>query len=134
MQPNIVNAPEGYLGLIILPRGKDFIIMDDTRLDNISVLEVCLNEMKDISKGTMSARAGAAGGLMIPSGTSKSLSPITKNERLMLMRKNSVGMSLTYRNKDENVKGRSSIYHDLYMKRYSSNQKLCKNLTHSPGN
>ena len=124
LKPNIICCPKDSLGLIRLPSNGDFVVIDKSNFDNISILEISLNEMKQISKGITSPRAGAAGGFMFPSGTSKSLSPVTQNQRLMTMRKTSVAMSLTYKNKDNIVKGRNSIYQDLYMLRYTSHQKL----------
>ena len=130
MHPNMISSPVGCFGIITLPQGKDFIILEEVSLDDISVLEMSLNEMKYISKGLMSPRAGAAGGIMLPSGSSKSLSPVTNNDRLLLPRKKSVGVSLTYTNKENNVKSRNSIYQDLYMKRFTRKQKF-KNVFNS---
>ena len=124
LKPNTISCPKDIVGLIRLPRDGDFVVMDSSNFDNMSILELSLNEMKQISKGLTSPRAGAAGGFMFPSGTSKSLSPITFNQRLMTMRKTSVAMSLTYKNKDDVVKGRNSIYQDLYMQQYTSKQKF----------
>ena len=80
--------------------------------------------MKNISAGIKSPRAGAAGNFMVPDSTSRSLSKITKNERVMTVRKNSVAMSLSYRNNKREVKDSNSVYSDLSMRRLSYRQKF----------
>ena len=124
MKPNTISCPENCTGLIKLPNGMDFVIIEKSNFNGISILEMSLNEMKKISKRKTAPRAGAAGGFMLPSGKSRSLSPVTKNDRMLVMRKKSVAMSLVYKNEEKVVKGRNSIYQDLYMDRYSSQQKF----------
>ena len=60
---------------------------------------------------------------MIPFNSCRSLSQITLNDRILWFRDKSAGTSLTYRNKNGDIKGRNAIYNDLYMKRYNSKQK-----------
>ena len=124
LKPNLIQCPETGFGLISLPRKNDFIIMVKSSFDELSVLEQSLNEMRDISAGKMSSRAGAAGGMMLPNSHCKSLSPVTKNDRVLCTRENSVGMSVTYRNKDGLVKGRNAIYKDLLMTRNGARKKF----------
>ena len=61
---------------------------------------------------------------MLPHSHSKSLSKVTLNERVLCVRNRSVGLSLSYRNHKGQVKGRNSIYKDLYMTRLSSKSKF----------
>ena len=124
LKPNLIECPCNDFGFIELPRKNDFIIFVKSNFDEISILEQSLNEMKPISRGDMASRAGSAGGYMLPSNECKSLSTITKNERLLCVRKKSVGMSVTYRNKNGEVKGRNSVYNDLYMSRFCSKKKF----------
>ena len=124
LNPNLVCCPEHDFGFIKLPRNKDFIIITKSNFNELSVLEQSLNEMKHISKGTIASRSGAAGGVMLPLNKCQSLSKVTQNDRVLCVRKKSVGMSVSYRNKEGIVKGRNAIYNDLYMKRYNSKQKL----------
>ena len=124
MKPNLIKCPDTDFGLIRLPEKNDFIIFVRSEFCEISILEQCLNEMKPISKGETSPRAGSASGFMIPSKQCKSLSNVTRNERILCIRNNSVGMSVAYRNKDGDVKGRNAIYNDLYMSRYTSKTKF----------
>ena len=124
INPNVIEAPSSGMGLIMLPSCQDFIILERILFDNISILATSLNEMSHISKGVTSSRVGPAGGFMLPSGSSKSLSPITANERILMTRKTSVGLSLSYRNKDNMVKGRNCVYQDLHMKRLNAHQKF----------
>ena len=124
MKPNVLCCPNECIGLIKLPRYNDFIMISKSNFDEISVMEQSLNEMKSICNGEMSSRAGAAGGYMLPSMQCKSLSKVTNNERVLSIRKKSVGMSVSYRNKDGDVKGRNAVYNDLYMARYSATKKF----------
>ena len=124
--PNIISTPDDGYGLITFPDSDDFIVTERCNFDKLAVLEVCLNEMSHISNGVMSPRAGAAGGFMLPSSQSKSLSKCTQSSRLLTKRKHSVGMSLSYMGSDNLPKGRNSIYSDLKMRRLSSSQKFKK--------
>ena len=123
LKPNIIECPDSGFGLIKLPRKKDFIIIVKSNFDEISVLEQSLNEMRDISRGKLSTRAGAAGGIMLANSPCKSLSPITSNDRVLCARENSTGMSVTYRNKEGIVKGRNAVYRDLLMTRNGAKKK-----------
>ena len=87
-------------------------------------MDLSIQEMEYISTGIMSSRAGAAGGFMVPNATSKSMSPVTREERLLINRKNSVALSLTYRNKEGMTKGRNAIYKDMHMRRLNSKQNF----------
>ena len=124
LNPTLICCPEQCFGLIRLPRKKDFIIITKSNFNELSVLEQSLNEMKYITNGTVSSRSGAAGGVMIPHHQCRSLSNVTKNDRVLCSREKSVGMSVSYRNKDGLVRGRNAIYNDLYMKRYDSKKKF----------
>ena len=124
MNPNVIACPPSDFGYIKLPQKDDFIIFVKSNFNELSVLEQSLNEMKSISQGEMSPRAGSASGYMLPSIQCKSLSEVTNNERLLCIRKKSVGMSVTYRNKNGDVKGRNAVYNDLYMSRYNSRNKF----------
>ena len=128
LKPNIIQCPENDFGLIHLPRGNDFIIMVKSHFNELSVLEQSLNEMKDISSGKTSPRAGAAGGVMLPGSTCQSLSRVTKNDRVLCVRSRSTGMSLTYRNSQGIVKSRNSVYSDLLMTRHNAKKKFKKML------
>ena len=124
LEANIITRPEHCFGFIKLPRKKDFIVIVKSHFTDLSILEQSLNEMKSISEGVISPRAGAAGGVMTPYKTCRSLSQVTQKERILWYREKSVGMSVTYRNHNGEIKGRNAIYNDLYMKRYSSRQKF----------
>ena len=124
LKPNIIQCPLNEFGLIHLPRNKDFIILVKSQFDELSVLEQSLNEMKDISSLKTSSRAGAAGGIMIPSSSCKSLSKVTQNDRVLCVRSKSTGLSLTYRNSSGTVKGRNSVYSDILMTRLTSKKKF----------
>ena len=124
LDPNIIRCPQHGFGLIKLPNKNDFVVMVKSDFCEMAILEQCLNEMKSISKGTLSSRAGAAGGIMIPYNKCRSLSQVTLNDRILCYREKSAGMSVTYRNKEGDIKGRNAIYNDLYMKRYNSKQKF----------
>lgn len=124
INPIIIDCPSDCIGLIKLPQGNDFIIIENSNSKQLCKLEMSLNEMKSISSGEMSSRAGAAGGFKIPSIKSRSLSVSTQSERILSARKNSVAMSVTYRNKEGFIKGYNSVYNDLYMKRYNSAGKF----------
>ena len=124
LKPNIIQRPQNEIGLIHLPRNNDFIILTKSYFNKLSILEQSLNEMRDISAGTMSPRAGAAGGLMLSTSKSRSLSMVTQNDTVMCVRKQSTAMSVTYRNKVGQVKGRNAVYKDLFMTRYCSNKKF----------
>ena len=128
MNPSLVSAPEHEFGLMKLPRKNDFIVIVKSNYDKISILEQSLNEMRDICYGKISSRAGAAGGIMLPDNQCKSLSKVTTNERVLCVRSKGVGLSLTYRNYDGAVKGRNSIYNDLYMSRFNAKMKFRKML------
>ena len=123
LNPNIICCPEENFGLIKLPRKNDFVILVKSDFDNICILEQSLNEMSDIAEGKINSRSGAAGGIMLPGNNCRSLSKVTRNERILCARPKSVGMSLSYRNDKGEVKGRSSVYSDLYMTRYDSKSK-----------
>ena len=124
LDPNIIRCPKHGFGLLKLPRNNDFVVMVKSDFCEMAILEQCLNEMKSISKGVLSSRAGAAGGIMIPYKKCRSLSQVTLNDRILWFREKSAGMSVTYRNKEGDIKGRNAIYNDLYMKRYNSKQKF----------
>ena len=124
INPNIISCPSFGYGFIKLPRGDDFILIEQSNFTDTSILSTSLQEMKYISKGILSPRAGAAGGFMLPDSFSRSLSPVTKNNRCLTKRKNSVAMSLTYSNYNNETKGRNAVYKDLHMRRLSSHQKF----------
>ena len=124
LKPSILGCPKNGIGIIKLPRGNDFIVIEKSNFNKSSIMEMCLNEMKIISSGLKSPRAGAAGGFMLPHLKSSNLSKVTENERLMTIRKNSVAMSVSYRNSDGKVKGYNSVYTDLFMRRLTSKQKF----------
>ena len=124
LKPNYIKSPPDGMGFIKLPRKKDFILLESTKINEVSILEQCLNEMKSIAKGKTAPRAGAAGGYMLPSENCRSLSKVTMNERLILSRKRSVGMSVTYRNHRGEVKGRNAVYNDIHMTRHNSSSKF----------
>ena len=130
LKPNLIECPETGFGLIFLPRNNDFIIMVKSSFDELSVLEQSLNEMRDICYGKMSSRAGSAGGIMLEHSKCQSLSPVTQNDRVLCVRENSAGMSVTYRNKEGKVKGRNAVYRDLLMTRNGSKKKF-KNILNS---
>ena len=123
LKPCVISCPTIGIGLIKLPRKNDFIVLEKSNFNSSSVLELSLNEMKIISSGKQSSRAGAAGGFMFPGAKSSNLSKVTENERLLSIRKNSVAMALSYRGSDGKVKGYNSVYTDLFMRRLSSKQK-----------
>ena len=124
LKPNVISCPSKGFGVIKLPRKNDFIVLEKSKFNSSSILELSLNEMKIISSGIQSSRAGAAGGFMLPGSKSSNLSKITENERLLSIRKNSVAMALCYRGADGTVKGYNSVYTDLFMRRFSTKQKF----------
>ena len=124
LRPNLIECPQNEMGLIYLPRNNDFIIMVKSCYNKLSVLEQSLNEMRDISRGKMSPRAGAAGGVMLTTSKCRSLSKITENDKVLCVRNRSTALSVTYRNRNGEVKGRNAVYKDLFMTRYSSKQKF----------
>ena len=123
LKPCVITCPSEGMGLIKLPREKDFILLEKSNFNASSVLEFSLNEMKVISSGKQSPRAGAAGGFMYPGAKSSNLSKKTENERILSIRKNSVAMSLSYKGDDGKVKSFNSVYRDLFMRRLTSKQK-----------
>ena len=124
LKPNLIECPKNEMGIIYLPRNNDFIILVKSFFNKLSVLEQSLNEMRDISEGKMSPRAGAAGGVMLPTSKCQSLSKVTENDKVLCARTYSTAMSVTYRNRKGEVKGRNAVYKDLFMTRYSSKQKF----------
>ena len=132
LNPNVIECPLKGFGVIKFPRGDDFLIIENSNFNEQSLINVSIEETRFISKGITSPRAGASGGFMLPNEVCKSLSPVTDNNRILTMRKNSVAMSLTYTNKDGDSKGRNAIYKDVYMRRLTSKQKfkLVLNNTH----
>ena len=80
--------------------------------------------MKEISSRKTAGRAGAAGGIMVPTSRCRSLSKVTKNDRVLCVRPRSTGLSLTYRNSQGIVKSRNSVYSDLLMTRLSAKKKF----------
>ena len=123
LNANLIKCPKEGFGLVRLPRKNDFIVLVKSGFDDICILEQSLNEMSLIGEGKINSRAGAAGGIMLPFNNCQSLSKVTRQERLLVARPKSVGMSLSYRNYKGEVKGRSSVYNDLYMTRYNSQSK-----------
>ena len=123
INPNCMSCPSFGFGYIKLPRGDDFVLIEASNFTDTSILSTSLEEMTYISKGVLSPRAGAAGGFMLPGAISRSLSPVTNNHRCLTTRKNSVAMSLTYKNHNNETKGRNAVYKDLHMRRLSSHQK-----------
>ena len=81
-------------------------------------------ETEEIFKGTLSKRAGAAGGVVKASSNSSSLSACTKNtNNPIIPAPHGPGGTVCYINKDSQVKT-FGIYNDVRMRRLDSKQKF----------
>ena len=122
---NFLTAPkDSSLGLIRIGNSGDFIIINNINYAKQQIMALEELETEEIFKGTLSKRAGAAGGVVKASSNSSSLSACTKNaNNPIIPAPHGPGGTVCYINKDSQVKT-FGIYNDIRMRRLDSKQKF----------
>ena len=91
---------------------------DKARLKSFLFLTLDLNSVKLGPKGWDNRRNH------VTTQTMSKLVSGNKYNRVLCVRDNRAGMSVTYRNKDGYVKDRNTVYSDFFMARYGANKHL----------